>query len=134
MLVLNPARVTFDGKAWADVRSVSVSRSAQRTIVEHGEGGVFPVFVDVTEVRIGVEVVQALGEEDADALLPGEAGTLRFETRPGGGDANGRRVSVSCVVTGVSYEVSGGGANRRRVRLVAVSDAGDEDPVSVVSL
>lgn len=132
MLVIKPAVVEFRGEAWLRVASVSVSRFADRLVVEHGEQGPHVVFVDVPEQRVEVSVVQELAGDDLGGPDVSERGTFRFETTPSGGDAGARRVSMTAMVVGVSVELSTRGGHRRRVRLIAETDDGADDPVSVV--
>lgn len=133
MLLLNPRRVTFGGQAWHEVSAVTVDRKATREIIEWSDEGPHVVLADVAEQRVIIRVVQDVCAEDLGAPDVGVEGELVLHTAPASGDAGRKRVSASAVVLSVSHEVSLKRGAVRTVTLVAVSDDGASDPVTVES-
>ncbi len=134
MFFLNPGKVTFGSVVWPGVSSVAVGRGAARSVVEFGDAGPHAVLADVPAQRVVVTVVQDLLGDDLDSPVPGDAGTLEFETAPNRGDAGRKRVTASVVVLSVSYRVAGRNGSARTVEFVAVSGDGVTDPVAVVDV
>lgn len=128
MLIVGPAEMTFGGAAWARVSFVSVAREAERPIVEFGDGGAFPAYVDVPSQRVDIDVVQELAGTVLDEPELGERADLVVVSRSAAGAT--RTVRVDAVVRSVRDEVTSRGATRR-VRLMGVSDTGADDPVRV---
>ncbi len=133
MLFLNPRTVRFAGGTWGNVVSVAVERAGTRVFEERGEGGAYPVLADVAEQRVTVTVVQELHGDDLSAPRPGEAGTLVFTTAASGGSPGAKDVSISCVVTDLTYTLSQKTGASRKVVLTAVSTDGAADPVVVTA-
>lgn len=131
MLVLNPQSVSLLGKTVDRVRRVAVHRLGGRVLVEWDGRGPFPVFVDVPEQRVELELVADLEHGSLDGPVPGETGTLRFFTSPTSGSGGRRKVEASVVVTAVHEEVEPGGKAQRRVKMLAVSSGGATDPIAV---
>lgn len=135
MLVLNPGRVELLGGVLEGVVSVAVHRRPERLLIEWGNGGPYPVFADVPDVRVEVELVASVsGSLDGavGGLSPGASGELVFWASPTAGSGRRRRVRAEVVVVEVRYEVgSSGSGGRVRVRLAAVSVDGASDPVSI---
>ncbi|GIW74595.1 MAG: hypothetical protein KatS3mg103_1117 [Phycisphaerales bacterium] len=131
MLVLNPQSVVLLGKAVEHVRRVSVRRSAERVVLEWGNAGPYPVFADVPEQRVELEVLAELHRGSIDGPTPGEEGTLSFFTSPTAGSGGREKVVAQVVVLGVSDEVAPGGTAQRRIRLAAISADGTQDPIDV---
>lgn len=131
MLVLNPQSVSLLGKTVERVRRVAVHRTGGRVLVEWDGRGPFPVFADVPEQRVEVELVADLERGSLDGPVPGESGVLRFFTSPTAGSGGREKVEASVVVTAVVEEVEPGGKAQRRVRMLAVSSSGDTDPIAV---
>jgi hypothetical protein len=134
MLVLNPRRVTFAGQTWGGVVSVSVSRSARGLIAEQGDEGMHVSLVDVPGQVVRVEVMQELLGDDIDTPDLGAQGTLEFTTGPSSVAGPARRVTATCVIESMEYEVSLRKGSARRVKLIAVSSNGTSDPVNVVNV
>jgi hypothetical protein len=131
MLLLNPRRVTFADETWEDVVAVSIDRAAAEEALEWGDLGPHVVFADVPRQRVTIRVVQELSRDDLGAPRPAEEGEISFFTSPATSDAWRRKVSARAVVMSVSHEVSLRRASTRTVTLVAVSEDGSADPVSV---
>jgi hypothetical protein len=133
MLSLNPRMVEFGGDEWTGVSSVSISRWSERLLAEWGDEGPHAVLVDVPQERVTVEVVQELLGDDMDEPHPGTQGVLTWTTSAKAGDTPERRVTLTGVIQSVDYELSVRRGSVRRVKLVAVSDDGQEDPVAVTN-
>ncbi len=130
MVVLSPGTVTFGLARWPDVRSVVIDRLPERAVIEGSDVGPHATFADVPEVRVRVRVVMDLAADALDAPQPGQLATLAFFAAPGAADARRVRVRATCVVLRVSHEVQAKQATRT-VDLVAVSESGTQDPVTV---
>ncbi|MEO1008700.1 MAG: hypothetical protein AAFX79_09040 [Planctomycetota bacterium] len=133
MLVLNPEWVSLLGTTIEGVRRVVVQRSAARSLVEWGDEGAFPIFADVPEQRVEIEVVADIARDSLEGAAPGDEGTLRFFTAPVAGSGGRRRVEASVVVLEARYDVEPGSRAQRRWRMVALSDGGAADPIEVTS-
>lgn len=131
MLVLNPQSVKLLGKTIERVRRVAVRRTPERVLLEWGNLGPYPVFADVPEQRVEIEVVADLERGTLDGLSPGQDGTLEFYTSPTAGSGGRRRVEASVVILSVSDEVEPGGSAQRRVKMAAVSSSGSDDPIAI---
>lgn len=129
MIVLRPKEVVFGGETWADVDRIAVDRTGTRVIREWGGEGSALVFADVGEYQVRARVWQALDRTMLDGPLPGELGLVRIEL-DSGTDVGRRQVRFDGVVESVTHEISEFRAVRV-ISLIAVSDEGDEDPVSV---
>lgn len=155
MIVLDPERVTFDGRSWDGVLSVVVDREAERLVEAWSDAGPWCAMADVAQVRVKITLTrrvdgvraQGLGESlDAgvaggapswqtwDAPRLGAMGTLRWTTSVGRSDRQRARVSVRAVVTGVRHRLGGlgrrgsagtQGAAEVEVTLVGVAPGGD---------
>lgn len=133
MLVINPRRVIFDGQTWSNVTSVAVSRQARGVIAEGSDTGQHVTLADVTGQRVSIEVVQELLGDDMDEPFLGVEGLLDFTTAGSTAGTPARRVRATCVIESVDYEVSVRRGSFRRVRLIAVSDDGVDDPLNVTN-
>lgn len=133
MLLLSPRRVTFGLETWEQVESVTIEREAEKVIEAWSDDGPHAVLVDVPEQRVTVKVVQALLGEDMDEPRPGAQAVLTFETAVNSSSAERRVVTLTGVVTAVSYGVSRKSGSARTVVLTAVSSNGSSDPVSVAA-
>lgn len=130
MVVLRPAEVRFGSHVWHAVERVAIHRVGTRVVRETGNEGPETVFVDVTDRTVRARVWQALDQTTLDSPLPGDAGLVRIELGTGA-DGGRRQVRFDAVVESVTHQVSGSHATRV-VSLIAVSDASDANPVSVV--
>jgi hypothetical protein len=135
MLLMNPRQVRFGATRWNDVRAVAIDRTPARELVEFGDHGPHAVFADVPEQRVDIRVIQDLSgaDESVDAPLPGEQAELSLHIAPTGASAARKRVSAQAVILRVTHEVSLKRGAVRTVDLVAISDDGDDDPVTIVS-
>ncbi len=131
MLVLNPQSVTLLGTAVERVRRVAVHRTPERAVLEWGGLGPYPIFADVPEQRVEIELVADLERGSLDGPSPGDAGELVLFTSPTSGSGGRRRVEASVVVTALHDEVEPGGKAQRRVRMAALSATGVADPIVV---
>ncbi len=132
MLVLNPRRVSFGAGAWGNVSSVSIGRTSNKLLAEWSDEGPHVVLVDTPEQMVTIRVVQEMLGDDMDTPRPGESGELSFTTGSNSSDAATREVTVGeAVVRTVGYETSTSRGSRRFIELVAVSEDGTTDPVSV---
>lgn len=129
MIVMRPSEVRFGSDVWEGVERVAIDRLGTRVIREWGNGGSALVFADVGEYQVRARVWQALERTDLGGPIPGDMQIVRIELDTGS-DAGRRQVRFEGVVESVSHEISEFRA-ARVVSLIAVSDAGDEDPVTI---
>ncbi len=85
MLVINPQSVQLIGQDIERVRRIAIHRSAERLLVEWGNMGPFPVFADVPEQRVEIELLADLERGTLEGPVPGEEGSLEFFTSPTAG-------------------------------------------------
>lgn len=131
MVVIRPSEVRFGSDVWDAVERVTVDRIGTRVIREESDDGGSVVFVDVPERMVRAKVWQAIDQTTLDGPLPGEMEEVRVELGTGA-DEGRRLLRFDAVVESVTHLMSGTGATRV-VSLIAVSGAGDEDPVSVTA-
>lgn len=132
MIVLRPDEVRFGNSVWTRVTRVSVDRLSSQTIDEWDDLGDHLVFVDVVRQKVVIRVSQEIEGDDFEDPIPGEMESLSFVGSTGS-DADRRRVQTQAVVESVFNKVSDFGSTRL-ITLIAVSDDGGEDPISVSSL
>lgn len=133
MLVLDPSAVEFASVGWSGVRSVAVDRAADGELVSYGDDGPHVVFADAPRQKVTVKLVRRLTGGTLDGPVPGDEGTLRFETAIGRTDGSRSKVSLLGVVTKVQHGVHRDGVEQT-VSFVAVASSGDVDPVDVTAL
>lgn len=126
---MRPSEVAFGSDVWDGVERVAIDRSGARVIREWGSEGPALVFADVGEYQVRARVWQALDRTTLGGPIPGALAQVRIDL-DAGSDAGRRRVRFDAVVESVTHEVSDYRAVRV-ISLIAVSDAGDEDPVVV---
>lgn len=131
MLVLNPQSVKLLGQTVERVRRVAVRRTPERAVLEWGNLGPYATFADVPEQRVEIELVADLERGSLDGPTPGEDGELVLFTAPTAGSGGRRRVEASVVITAVHDEVEPGGKAQRRIKMVALSSDGGEDPIDI---
>ena len=131
MLVLNPQSVSLIGQTIERVRRIAVHRSAERLLVEWGDMGPYPVFADVPEQRVELELVADLERGTLEGLVPGDEGTLEFFTSPTAGSGGRKKIEASVVLTDVRDGVEPGGSAQRRIKMEAVSASGTSDPIEI---
>lgn len=131
MLVLNPRLVRFGSRTWPGVSLVAIERRAARLAIEWSDMGPHPVFADAPEQRLTIRIIQDVAGDEIDAPTPGEQAVLVFYTAPTGADARRRKVSITAVITGVTYDLSLSRGTQRRTSLVAVSADGAADPIAI---
>jgi hypothetical protein len=132
MIVLRPDEVEFDGDAWGGVVRVAIDRLSAQTLEEYEETGSFATLVDVVRQRVVIKVMQEIGGDDLGSPIPGALGQLTL-VAGSGSDVGRRKICCDCVVESVENRITDLGASRS-ITLIAQSDAGDSDPVTVVSL
>lgn len=130
MIVLRPDEVRFGSSVWGGVTRVTIDRLSARTIDEWGEEGPGPLFVDVDRQRVVIRVTQEIEGDDFEDPSPGDMEQFTLVAGASGSDAMRRRVRAMAVVESVLSKVSEFGATRT-VTMIAVSEAGDEDPIEV---
>jgi hypothetical protein len=133
MLVLNPQSVRLLGSTIERVRRVAVHRSPERAVLEWGNTGPYPVFADVPEQRVEIELVADLERGSLEGPAPGEEGALEFFTAPTAGSGGRTRVQATVVIVSVHDGVEPGGSAMRRVKMSAISSDGTADPISISS-
>ncbi|MEO1278794.1 MAG: hypothetical protein AAFV77_07560 [Planctomycetota bacterium] len=131
MLVINPQSVSLIGQTIERVRRIAIHRSAERLLVEWGNMGPYPVFADVPEQRVELELVADLERGTLDGLEPGDEGALEFFTSPSAGSGGRTKIEATVVVTDVRDGVEPGGSAQRRIRMEAVSASGTADPIVI---
>lgn len=129
MLVMRPAKVAYGSDVWEGVTRVAIESSSVEMTEEWDDEGPHLMFADSTRRKTSVLVYQDIEGDDLLELDPGTERTLVMEVDRGN-DSDARRISVKAVVQGLSYSLSGS-RSLRLIRLVAVSSAGDVEPVSV---
>lgn len=131
MLILNPRLVKFGSTTWPDVSLVAIERDARRLALEWSDNGPHPVFADAPEQRLTIRIIQDAATGDIDTPRPGEQQTLTLYTAPTGADARRRKITATCVITSVSYDLSLTRGTQRRTTLTALSTDGSADPITV---
>lgn len=140
MLWLNPDLVTLtlDGAgslALADVLAVAVDRRAERLAIEFTDLGPYAAFVDVPAARVALRVERAVlpgGAPLPTELVPGALCALGFRISPARSDVGGAVVSVArAVVVGVEHSLDFKRGMRQTVSLLALSEDGAIDPISI---
>ena len=129
MLVMRPAKVTFGSSEWDGVVRVAIESSSEEMATAWDDEGPNLMFADSVRRKSSATVYREIQGDDLASPELGKKSTLVVDVDRGN-DADGRRISMSCVVQSVSYSFSGG-RSTRIIRLVAVSGAGDDDPVNV---
>lgn len=129
MLVVRPAMVKFGGTMWYGVSRIAIESSSVEMAEEWDDEGPYLMFADSTRRKTSVSVFQDIDGDDLSSPDVGDENMLVVQVDRGN-DADQRTISVSAVVQGVSYSFTGS-RSTRSVRLVAVSGAGDSEPVSV---
>ncbi|MFK7884869.1 MAG: hypothetical protein AB8F26_11880 [Phycisphaerales bacterium] len=132
MVVLRPAEVRFGSDVWDAVERVAIDRVGTRVIREESDDGGGVVFVDVPERMVRAKVWQLLDQTTLDGPEPGEFEEVRIELGTGA-DEGSRLIRFDAVIESVTHQVSGSRATRV-ISLIAVSDQGDTDPVTMTSL
>lgn len=129
MLVIQPKMVKFGEAFWGGVSRVSVETSSEGMTKDWDENGPYVVFADSTRRLTSVHVAQEIDGDDNSGPGLGVADELVVEVGSGN-DAGRMTISIDVVVESVSYSFSGT-RSTRLIQLVAVSSAGDVDPVRV---
>jgi len=129
VVILRPNQVAFGTAVWPRVERVTIDRLAARTVREWSDDGPNLVFADVPERLVRARVWQSLDQTTLGAPLPGALAEVRIELSPGA-DEGRRLVRFDAVVESVTHEVSQS-RTVRVISLLAVSDAGDEDPITI---
>jgi len=130
MLVMRPSVVKFGADEWAGVVRVAIESLSVEMAEEWDDEGPNLMFADSTRRKTSVQVFQDVEGDDLSTPDPGtEAGLVVEVDR--GNDADKKSISMTAVVQSVSYSFSGS-RSTRLVRLVAVSSAGNFEPVSVI--
>ena len=76
MLCLRPRNVRIDGEVLHGVVSVGVSRSASRSVVEHGDEGPHVVFADVPEQKVEIWIEREVSDGASAGAVVGDAVAL----------------------------------------------------------
>ncbi|MFK7760041.1 MAG: hypothetical protein AB8C13_08845 [Phycisphaerales bacterium] len=130
MLVSRPAVVVFGGKKWESVSWIAIESSSVEFVEQWDDEGPNLMFADSTRKRTSVRVSQDIEGDSLDDPELGDEASFVIEVDRGN-DADRKTISMSAVVQDVSYSFSGS-RSTRLVKMVAVSNAGDIDPVSVI--
>jgi len=134
MIFLNPQNITLDGQPLDRVRAITISRRADRLVVEHSDAGPHPTFVDAPEQRTTITLVRDLttGDPGVNATLnPGRQASLAFTTAPNASDADARSFSATVVITAAEVDLRRDGSATQTLRTLAVSTTGASDPFSI---
>lgn len=130
MIWLSPRNVVLGGVTLEHVSAVSVSRKAEKVIVEVGSGGPHVQFADVPERRVEIEITRTVVDQQDNGIRPGDARALSFRTAPSGAGLSVREVTANVMVTEVQSKLSARGGATQTIVCVAVSSDGESDPVS----
>lgn len=131
MLVMRPRVVEFGARTLEGVERVSIDSYGEDMAEAWDREGPSMVFADAVRRRTVLTIAQPLGaESDLGVLGLGELEQLRVRFMSGG-DARQSELRVDGVVQSVTHRFNTSGVTRE-IRLLCVSDAGDEDPVVVV--
>ena len=106
-------------------------RTASRQIVEWSDLGPHAVFADAPERKVTIKLERELTRDGLDGPLAGDAETLSLRTSPNASDAGGVAVTASAVVMRVTYELLGQAGALQKIELIAISESGDVDPVTI---
>lgn len=131
MLILNPRKVTFGPAVWDNVSLVAIDRAAEKVIAEWGDAGPHAVLADVPRQKVSITVQMDLLREDLAGPAPGDQQQLELVTTPTAADSTRRRLRTQAVVTAVRHEVSLKRGAVRVIELIAVSTAGNLDPITI---
>jgi hypothetical protein len=143
MLFLHPQSVELDGQPLADVRAIAIDRAAARLVECWDDAGPHCTFADAPEQRATLRIAQDLrradpaGKTPPDAPpLPGDKASLTFLVARNPSGAARKRVFATIVVTAVKHELhtapsSNTPAATRTITGVAISTAGDTDPIGI---
>lgn len=129
MIWLSPRNVMLGGVTLEHVSAVSLSRRAEKVVVEFGSVGPHVEFADVPEQRVEIEITRTVVDQQDNGVRPGDAVALRFRTAPSGAGLPVRVVTADVVITGVESKLSARGGAMQTVSCVAVSADGSADPV-----
>jgi hypothetical protein len=139
-MLLLPDHVSFGPHTLDDVLWLAVDRAAERTALEWSDDGPHAVFADVPEQRVTLRLTRLIVGQAPSSVVPGERHTLAAEFAATAASAR-RRLTVSAVVTGVEYQLTGPSAaagsaraTRQHITLVALSPDGVADPVAIQDL
>ncbi|MBX3385656.1 MAG: hypothetical protein KF768_03715 [Phycisphaeraceae bacterium] len=133
MLVTSPRSVRFGNLSLADARLVAIDRAPVERVEEFDQAGPFCVLADVTRRRTTIRVER----EPPDAAWPAEPllqlgaqAELVVHASPAAADAALVRLSATCVLVAVDHRLDARPA-LQTLTFIAVSPAGDSDPLSV---
>ncbi len=130
MLLIRPAVVMYGIMKWDSVLRVVIESSSVEMVQEWDDQGPNLVYADSTRRKTVIRVVQEISGDDLTTPDLGYKATLRIEVDHGN-DADKYEIWMSAVVENVSYSFSGSRSSRE-IRLIAVSNGGDIEPVSAV--
>jgi len=133
MLLLNPRLVTFASSRWDDIALIAINREAHKEIVEWSDLGPHVVLADVPEQRIEIKVIQELARDDITVPHPGDSGELSFHTSPTSTDAGRKKITTEAVILRVDHELSLKRGALRTITLIAISQDGADDPLSITA-
>lgn len=131
MIVLRPDEVRFGSQTWTGVIRVAIDRTAASAIEQWDAHGPHSVYADVARQRVLIRITQEIRADDLAAPIPGAMQQLSL-TAAAGSDANRQRLTVNAVVESVQNKITDFGATRT-IALLAVSDRGDEDPITITA-
>ena len=132
MLTINPRSVTLLGHALEGVASIATDRTAERLVVERGEGGPHATFVDAPQVRVRIVIRRTVESDELGLFRPGDEGSLRYRAGMHGSLAREVEASATVVVASVTHGAgSSARAIEQRIEVIAVSVDGAADPVSI---
>lgn len=134
MLILNPRIVRFGAIVWNDVEAITIDRTAKTVVEDFGDLGPHVTFADVPEQRVRIRIIQQPVREGVNAPRPGDQATLSFHTSLTGGDTGRRKISTTAIVTAVEHELAAPRGPRRTIALLAISDTGAADPITMTAL
>lgn len=133
MIWLNPRSVTLLGVSLGEVRHVSIDEKAERLIVEFGDSGPHPSFVDVPERRSVIKIRRRVLGNETHGLAIGNTGTFSMRTAPNNSNGPGVTATASVVLSAIGYTIDRSGGAEQIIEALAVSPDGAAAPVTVAA-
>jgi len=113
------------------VTAIAIDRRAARLVVEYGDAGPHPAFVDAPEQIATIRVRRDVhpGEATFPDLRPGALVGFFARLAPSAGDASVRTIAAQAVVRAIEHDLTPRKSAEQIISLVAVSTTGGADPI-----
>jgi hypothetical protein len=129
MVWVYPSEVSLGSAVLGGVVSVAIDQKADRLVVEYGDQGPHPVFIDAPERRTSVTIVREVNQDEGALVNVGDLATLTVRGRESASTEIGQKYAGEVVVIEVSHEFSRKGGLVQRVKAVGVSATGAAAPI-----